>query len=369
MSLYDIARTLVNDYTRLQSGKLWQSFLLAAKLRDLRARQNLTQSDVAAMAGLSESTIRNYELQKASPKQPHLDALAKTFRIRPEALKLYDISVIPANALFQLGETYGLTPRKDTRFAVLEPATGYMSSFFAAWERQYAALGAGSITRNEYEQWKDEFAPEFDPKEFPLRYARTDSGFELIEPWQKEQLSKTLQRLRRANDLTQEELGKLIGTTKTTIRSYEQKKRLPKSSQLEALACALKVTYGALVFYDFGSPIQASHALFQIANQHGLIPDVVDGKPVLRTIQPGLERYIDQWADALDGRYESTDPYEAESYQEWKDRYKPETLMGTDWQSRYSLCSNTSGLMSGAVESVNDPYDERYADQGGFLRA
>lgn len=369
MSLYDVARTLVNDYTRSQSGKLWQSYLLSAKLRDLRARQGLTQAEVSARSGLSESTVRNYELQKATPKQPHLEALAKAFGIRPEALRLYDIGLIPANALFQLGDTYGLAPRSDDKFAVLEPTNSYMSTFLDAWAEQYAALKDDSLSRNDYEQWKDEFVSEYDPSEFPIRYKATEDGFELIEPWQKTQLSQTLQRLREANGLTQEKLGALIGTTKATIRSYEQKKRLPQSTQLDALALALKVSRGALVFFDFGTPVQASHALFQIANQHGLIPEIVKGKAVLRTIQPGLERYIDQWAYALGGRYEGTDPYDASTYQQWKDRYNPESPSGASWESRYNPCPSPSGLMYGAIDSPSDPYDKRYAEQGGFLRA
>lgn len=369
MSLYDVARTLVNDYTRSQAGKLWQSYLLSAKLRDLRARLGLTQAEVAKRSGISESTIRNYEQQKSTPKQPHLEALAHAFDIRAEALKLYDIDLMPANALFQLGDTYGLAPRYDKKFAILEPTTSYMREFLSAWAEQYASLKSESLTRSEYEQWKDEFFSSFDPSEFPLRYRETEHGFELIEPWQKVQFSQALQRLRKKNGQTQEELGIRSGITKATIRSYEQRKRLPQSAQLEALALTLKVTEGALIFFDFGSPVQASHALFQIANQYGLIPDFVDGQAVLRTIQPGLERYIDQWAYALDGNYESAEPYGADTYQEWKDRYKPDGLSGTDWKSRYRLYFDSTGRLTNAAESDNDPFNPKYDEQGGFLRA
>lgn len=369
MSLYDVARTLVNDYTRSQSGKLWQSYLLSAKLRDLRARQGVTQAEVAARSGLSESTVRNYELQKATPKQHHLEALAKAFHVRPEALRLYDISAVPANGLFQIGEVYGLKPRSDERFAILEPTNGYMNAFLGTWAEMYAALKVESLTRDEYEQWKDEFAVGFDPSEFPLRYQESEGVFEPIEPWQKTQLAQTLQRLRKKRGLTQEELGEMTGTTKATIRSYEQRKRLPQTPQLEALSSVLKVTYGALVFFDFGTPVQASHALFQIANQHGLVPEIVDGKAVLRTIQPGLERYIDQWSYALGGCYENTDPYGASTYQDWKDRYKPEGMLGTEWRSRYRLHFDATGRLGNAAESDNDPFDPRYEEQGGFLRA
>lgn len=371
MSLYDVAKTLVNEYSRTQSGKLWQSYLLAAKLRDLRARQGLTQAEVAARSGISESTVRNYEQQKSTPKQPHLEALARAFGIRPEALRLYDIDAFPANALFQLGETYGLEPCDDPRFAVLRPTSGYLETLLRSWSERYAALRDGEMCRDDYEQWKDEFAADFDPSDFPLRYEEGEAGPVPVEPWQATQLSLALRRLRKEEELTQEELGSIAGVSKATIRSYEQGRRLPSSPQLGALALALRVTKGALVFFDFGSPIQAAHAIFQIANQYGLVPEVVDGVPVLRTIQPGLERYIDQWAWALEGKYENADVdgEPPRSFQQWKDRYRPDGLSGTEWHSRYRLYFSSTGRLTNAVESDNDPFDPAYEEQGGFLRA
>ena len=369
MSLYDVARTLVNDYSRTQTGKRWQSYLLSAKLRDLRTRQRLTQSEVAERAGISESAVRNYEQQKSTPKQAHLEALAAAFRVRPEALRLYDIDLIPANALFQLGEIYGLEPRSDKRFAYFKPTNDYMADVLSVWASKYTDLKLETIERDSYEQWKDEFYQTFDPADFPLRYEVVNGSREAIEPWASTQLAQGMQRLRKSNGLTQEGLAALVGTTKATVRSYEQKKRMPKSAQLDELAVALKVTSGSLIFFDFGSPVQAAHALFQIANQHGLIPDVFEGRPVLRTAQPALERYIDQWARALNGVYEDAIFGGASSYQEWKDRYRPDGTLGTDWTSRYRLHFGSTGRLSSAVESDYDPFNEQYDAQGGFLRA
>ena len=378
MSLYDVAQMLTNEYRRTQSGKYWQSYLLAAKLRDLRSREHLTQAETAKRAGISESTLRNYELQKSSPKQSHLEALSKTFDVRPEALRLYDIDMFPANALFELGETYGLMPRtsgsdgrRDERFAILEPKNGYMASVLAEWAEKYHALDHDEISRDDYERWKDRFSEGFDPADFPLRYSRSDNGFAAIEPWRNVQFANTLQRLRKNKGLTQEELGLISGCAKTAIRAYEQRRRLPKSVQIKALALALDVTEGALVFFDFGSPVQAVHALFQVANQHGLIPQIVDGIPVLRTIQPDLERYIDQWAWALEGRYENAEVNgkAPESYQQWKDRYNPDNLSGTEWESRYHPYFDVPNRFNGAMDSLNDLFNERYTEQGGFLRA
>lgn len=371
MTLYDAARKLDDRYNRTQSGKYWQSYLLAAKLRDLRSREHLTQAETEKRAGISESTLRDYELQKSSPKRSHLEALSKAFDVRPEALRLYDIDMFPANALFELSETYGLTPcagARDERFAILEPRNGYMASALAEWAERYDALKRDEISRDDYERWKDRFHKDFNPADFPLRYNRTDDGFAAIEPWQNIQFANTLQRLRKGKGLTQEELGLVSGCAKTAIRAYEQRKRLPKSVQIKALALALDVTEGALIFFDFGNPVQAVHALFQVANQHGLIPQIADGVPVLRTIQPDLERCIDQWAWALEGRYDDADlnGKPPKSYQQWKDRYDPISHWGSAQVSRYRI--SIGGAVT-VVDSPYDPFDERYADQGGFLRA
>ncbi len=64
-----------------------------------------------------------------------------------------------------------------------------------------------------------------------------------------------------------------------------------------------------------------------------------------------MERYIVQWAYALEGCYESTDPYEASTYQDWKDRYKPDGLSGTEWESRYRLHFDATGHLGNAAES------------------
>ena len=365
MSLFDAAAELAKDYSRELSGKRWQSYLFAAKLRDLRLREGWTQKEVATRAGISESAVRNYEQQKSNPKQGHLESLARAFGIRPEALRLYDFEAdsIQANAIFQLGETYGLKPGSDKRFALLSPANGFMESAFAEWARQYNALKDGLIDRVQYERWKDGFCADFSREDFPFRYERIANGdYAPIEPWANIRFSETLQRLRRAHDpaYTQADLASLTGTTESTIRSYEQKKRLPKYTLLQRIAAALDVTEGALTFFDFGSPVQAVHALFQLANVYGLVPDVIDGLPVLRTVQPGLEQIIDQWHQAL-AEYDQ----DALAYQAWKDAYDPENSR-SDHESRYHAAWDSNRRMRG-MESDYDRFDFKYKE--GFLRA
>ena len=380
MSLWDFAQDTIGDFSHSLAKKRWQSRLISAKLRDLRFRMHLTQAEVAKRAGISESAVQNYELMRSTPKEAHLEALAKAFNIRPEALRIYDIDFMPANALIQLGDVYGLKPHSsDKRFAYLSASNDFMNSFLRKWSTQYLNYKNGDIEAFHYEQWKDQFAQDYDPANFPLRYERVGYDWVAIEPWINIQFASTLRRLREKKDYTQDGLANVTGITKSAIRSYEQKKRLPKTSQIKVLSLALDVTEGALTFFDFGSPVQAAHALFQIANTFGLIPDKLEnGDPVLRTVTAGLEQIIDQWADELS---EVEKGVAAFDYQEWKDAYDPEGDMNHGdfkrayvGRTRYETVIIDKGaaddggrLIETARRSEYDPYDYRY--KGGFLRA
>lgn len=341
---------------------------------------HLTQAEVAKRAGISESAVQNYELMRSTPKEAHLEALAKAFNIRPEALRIYDIDFMPANALIQLGDVYGLKPHSsDKRFAYLSASNDFMNSFLRKWSTQYLNYKNGDIEAFHYEQWKDQFAQDYDPANFPLRYERIGYDWVAIEPWINIQFASTLRRLREKKGYTQDGLANVTGITKSAIRSYEQKKRLPKTSQIKVLSLALDVTEGALTFFDFGSPVQAAHALFQIANTFGLIPDKLEnGDPVLRTVTAGLEQIIDQWADELSEVEKGAAAFD---YQEWKDAYDPEGDMDHGdfkrayvGRTRYETVIIDKGaaddggrLIETARRSEYDPYDYRY--KGGFLRA
>ena len=380
MSLWDFAQDTIGDFSHSLAKKRWQSRLISAKLRDLRFRMHLTQAEVAERAGISESAVQNYELMRSTPKEAHLEALAIAFNIRPEALRIYDIDFMPANALIQLGDVYGLRPHStDKRFAYLTASNEFMNSFLRKWSTQYLNYKNGDIETFHYEQWKDQFAQDYDPASFPLRYERIEYDWVAIEPWVNIQFASTLRRLREKKGYTQEDLANVTGITKSAIRSYEQKKRLPKTSQLEVLSLALDVTEGALTFFDFGSPVQAAHALFQIANTYALIPDTLEsGEQVLRTVRPGLEQIIDQWADELSEVEAGTMDLD---YQEWKDVYDPEGDMDHGdfkyayvGRTRYETTTIDKGTTSDGGKLIEtarcskyDPYDYRY--RGGFLRA
>lgn len=337
------------------SNKQWESKMLAERLRELREDRGMTQKLLAEKVGISESAIRNYELQLASPKKRHLDALAHALGVRPETLRIYDLAKsgnLALNALFQIGAAYGLIPKSDSRFVFLSPTTDFMAEFLSNWENQYKLQLDKSIPRKSYELWKSDFYSEFDPDEFPNRYKASPSGEAvLIEPWEQHCMSQKLRRLRKTRGMKQSDLATASNCTEFAVRSYEQGKRLPKQQAVEDIAAALHVTQDSLTFFDFGSPVQAAHAVFQIAGIFGLSPDVIEGQPVLRTHSAGLERGIQRWAERYTLYQEEGD---LDEFLLWQDEYDEDRDRGLGFESRYRA-KFIHGRMAG-FESDFDPY-------------
>lgn len=361
------------DFADKRADKLLQTSAMSKKIRALRNRCHLTQAEVAKRMGVTEAAVRNYELMKALPKEEHIQKLAAAFGVRPECLHLYDFSAgsILANALFQLGETYGLSPYKDIRFAALVPDNAFMERFLKEWTSQFELLKQGVLSHERYELWKDSFYNDFDPCDFPDRFASEDEGitYSLIEPWEPYCFGSKLLTLRNQRGETQGEFASSLGLSEGVYRSYERGRRLPRVSALTEIASSLGITRGALTFFNYGTPVQAAHAMFQLAGEKALVPAVIDGNPMLRTVLPGggVERAIDEWCGALNGEYESTGWDEVSSFQEWKDKYDPQ---GGLYESRYRY--HSTEIKPGhrkieGMESDFDPYDDRF--ERGFLRA
>ena len=82
------------------------------RIRELRIRRNMTQSELAKAAGLGESALRSYELGDRYPKKKHLDALAKALGVRPEAFEVFGNGKERdfIHLLFNLEEDFKLEP-------------------------------------------------------------------------------------------------------------------------------------------------------------------------------------------------------------------------------------------------------------------
>lgn len=311
-----------------QSRKRWNSQLLSRKIREFRSLRHMTQTDVAEKMNVSESAVRNYELMRAFPSEEHLLLMADAFEIRPEALRMYDFSEpsIFVNSLFQICETYGLAPKQNEYFAYLVPTTSFMDEFLNEWNIKYKEL-CESVNehREAYELWKDCYSAEYDPAEFPLRFKQVKGEItdELIPSWEQHLFSAKIKALREQQGETQEDFAKRIGLSTGVYRSYEQGWRLPRRSVVVDISKSLGIIEGALTFYDFGSPVQAAQALFQLSAGKALIPDLVDGQIILRGGCSCMKKIINQWYFATQGKYEGPGLDEVKTFEEWKDKYNP----------------------------------------------
>lgn len=135
---------------------------VGASIRRYRKKANLTQEQLAKKVGLSPAAIRLYELGKRNPKEETVLALAKLFDVSPEAFKDHKptSSQEALASLFGIGDAYGLRPEEVDGNIVLtidgsNPDSKQLSRALKVWKSQLDALEDGSITDEDYLEWKD----------------------------------------------------------------------------------------------------------------------------------------------------------------------------------------------------------------------
>ena len=80
-------------------------------------------------------------------------------------------------------------------------------------------------------------------------------------------VGETIRRIRQERNLTQRQLGAMVGASADHLRDYESGRRNPKPASLEKIAEALAVNPEVLANSDFDG-IKAIHRLFQIFRQY-----------------------------------------------------------------------------------------------------
>ena len=80
-------------------------------------------------------------------------------------------------------------------------------------------------------------------------------------------VGENIRRIRLERNLTQKQLGALVGASEAYIRAYESGRRNPKPKSLETIAKALAVNVEVLTNSDFDG-IKAMHRLFQVFRQY-----------------------------------------------------------------------------------------------------
>jgi len=80
-------------------------------------------------------------------------------------------------------------------------------------------------------------------------------------------VGENIRRIRKERNLTQRQLGDMIGASEAYIRAYESGRRNPKPASLEKIANALAVNPEVLANSSFDS-VKAMHRLFQVFRQY-----------------------------------------------------------------------------------------------------
>ena len=133
---------------------------IGEKIRKFRTEKGLSQKELAKMAGLSEPAIRNYELGNRTPSDKQIGAIAGALDISPFAISNPNIEsyIGVMHTLFALEEEYGAT-------LVCEPGATYITfpagsdlrSRLSDWGEVFSKSKDGSMTKEEYEEWKNTY--------------------------------------------------------------------------------------------------------------------------------------------------------------------------------------------------------------------
>ena len=91
---------------------LFLGYTLGQRIRYFRKKAGLTQKELAEMIGLSDSALRNYELDNRKPDRDTLTWIADALKVSYYALDMYDMSEInrTLHFLFEMEEMYQLRP-------------------------------------------------------------------------------------------------------------------------------------------------------------------------------------------------------------------------------------------------------------------
>lgn len=133
-------------------------------IKKYRKMRKMTQKQLAAACGQTDSAIRNYELGNRTPGEAQIQAIASALAIAPEALREVPLesSRQALELLFRLNEELGLVPMKVDGMMVLgfdsrSEKSPKLAAAIKAWKGVLDSAKAGDITKAELESWKAEF--------------------------------------------------------------------------------------------------------------------------------------------------------------------------------------------------------------------
>jgi Helix-turn-helix. len=146
---------------------------IGERIKFFRNRKKMTQKQLGKTLGFlgktSDVRMAQYESEARIPKTNLIKEMANIFDVSPCALNVPDIDTYIGlmHTLFTLEDTYGLKIGEiDGELCLrLDKSKGmtYTSMFdmFHEWQEQAALLNEGSISKDEYDEWRYKY-PELD---------------------------------------------------------------------------------------------------------------------------------------------------------------------------------------------------------------
>lgn len=128
------------------------------QIRKHRKLRKLTQKGLGESVDMTESAIRNYELDLRKPNPELLEKIAKALDIPVEVLQDYEIESAreALEALFRLEDAFGLEPTEDGYLKMNPKAKGSqkLSQAIKAWRGALDEVASGDMSNEDYELWK-----------------------------------------------------------------------------------------------------------------------------------------------------------------------------------------------------------------------
>lgn len=133
-------------------------------IKKYRKMRGMTQKQLAAECGQTDSAIRNYELGNRTPGDEQLRAIAAALAISSESLREVPLesSREALELLFRIADEFGLEPMEVDGMFVLGFDTKTkkapeLDAVLRAWKTKCGKVESGELTAEDFELWKLEF--------------------------------------------------------------------------------------------------------------------------------------------------------------------------------------------------------------------
>ena len=134
---------------------------IGERIRTARNNAGLSQLEVANRLGVSEASIRLYELGKRTPKPEMIERIADALDVEPQSLVEMKIesSRDALEMLFRLEDEFGAKPNDDgsLSFDAKAPGAKKLKDALKVWAKKQEELESGKIAQAEYDEWKAKF--------------------------------------------------------------------------------------------------------------------------------------------------------------------------------------------------------------------